>query len=494
MVIFCTNCGNKLDDDDAFCTKCGAKVDDYNDNENKSLFKSIQDDMDKKKAKKELKKLMGGGLLSNSNFSIKLAQNGLDFKDKQAIRNQLEKEIDAGQIRSGYVENRGNEILDEYITKADEQRNQRNEYIKELFESDAIKSKIEEFGISESEAISIKHSLQNKSINKNEKVVKGEIKYDIITELEKERDKNNLLKPTDDDSIYIKNINLLDENGIGGHMYRVDFIEFLEKQNLSFDNDLITQDMINNYFDSNDSLKNKITFNKQKIFKNVHDYNVNFLKENGFGGATERGGFISFMGSKGLDFNRNKITQKLVEQYINENPKILEKISAKTKPKGALYFIDGREGTLSVFPDYIELNFTGSLMKQWLSHMGGVKRIYYHQINSIQKRDVGNFTTGTLEFELPGIVRSREASQANTENVIHYDRQWQEEANKIYDYVNNKILQLHNPNYRQPATEKENTNNNSSLSQIKEAKELLDIGAITQEEFDEIKRKTLNQL
>ena len=26
MVIFCTNCGNKLDDDAAFCTKCGTKV------------------------------------------------------------------------------------------------------------------------------------------------------------------------------------------------------------------------------------------------------------------------------------------------------------------------------------------------------------------------------------------------------------------------------------------------------------------------------------
>lgn len=34
----------------------------------------------------------------------------------------------------------------------------------------------------------------------------------------------------------------------------------------------------------------------------------------------------------------------------------------------------------------------------------------------------------------------------------------------------------------------------TSLSQIKEAKELLDMGAITQEEFDEIKRKALNQL
>jgi len=238
-------------------------------------------------------------------------------------------------------------------------------------------------------------------------------------------------------------------------------------------------------------LKNQVSVNVQKTPKFIHEHNVNILKENGFGGFAERGGFTKYMKSKGLNFSNDMVTQDLVDEYIRENPQILKVIEANTKPEGALYFIDGREGSLSVFPDYIELNFTGSLMKKWLSHMGGVKRIYYHQINSIQKRDVGSFTTGTLEFELPGIVRSREASQAKSENVIHFDRKWQEEADKIYEYVNNKILQLHNPNYRQPASE---DNDNSSLSQIKEAKELLDMGAITPEEFDEIKRKVLNQL
>lgn len=311
--------------------------------------------------------------------------------------------------------------------------------------------------------------------------------------LENRAIKMNVPQKSGEDNIYIKNVNLLAENGIGGHMYRGEFIEFLKKRNLNFDNDLITQDIVNDYFDENTSLKNRLALNKQKTFRNVHDYNVDFLKENGFGGATERGGFISFMNSRGLNFKEDKITQGLVEEYVKENPKILEKVAAKTKPNGALYFIDGREGTLSVFPDYIELNFTGSLMKKWLSHMGGVKRIYYHHINSIQKRDVGSFTTGTLEFELPGIVRSGEAGQSNTENVIHYNRKWQEEANKIYEYVNNKILQLHNPNYRQPAAEKDDAGQ-SPLSLIKEAKELLDMGAITQEEFEEIKRKSLNQL
>ena len=36
MVVFCTNCGTKLDDDDAFCMNCGTKV--YNINKDKNLL------------------------------------------------------------------------------------------------------------------------------------------------------------------------------------------------------------------------------------------------------------------------------------------------------------------------------------------------------------------------------------------------------------------------------------------------------------------------
>ena len=111
------------------------------------------------------------------------------------------------------------------------------------------------------------------------------------------KDKNSSSASIGEDNIYIKNVDLLTRNGIGGHMYRGDFIEFLKKRNLSFDNDLITQKIVDDYFAENTFLKNDVLKNKQKSFRNVADYNVNLLKENGFGGASERGGFITFMKS-----------------------------------------------------------------------------------------------------------------------------------------------------------------------------------------------------
>ena len=111
------------------------------------------------------------------------------------------------------------------------------------------------------------------------------------------KDKNSSSASIGEDNIYIKNVDLLTRNGIGGHMYRGDFIEFLKKRNLSFDNDLITQKIVDDYFAENIFLKNDVLKNKQKSFRNVADYNVNLLKENGFGGASERGGFITFMKS-----------------------------------------------------------------------------------------------------------------------------------------------------------------------------------------------------
>ncbi len=158
------------------------------------------------------------------------------------------------------------------------------------------------------------------------------------------------------------------------------------------------------------------------------------------------------------------------------------------RPENALFYIDGREGTLAIFDEYIQLDFTGSLVKQYLSKMGGVKKIYYPQINSIQKRDAGNFIMGSIEFEVPGMSYSG-IGGGKSENIIHYDYYYQEEANKIYEFVNQKILNIQR-NHMHPQS---NTSDETSvLSELKKAKELLDMGAITQEEFDNIKKDLLN--
>uniref|UniRef100_UPI0025D96641 zinc-ribbon domain-containing protein n=1 Tax=uncultured Methanobrevibacter sp. TaxID=253161 RepID=UPI0025D96641 len=171
--------------------------------------------------------------------------------------------------------------------------------------------------------------------------------------------------------------------------------------------------------------------------------------------------------------------KKKLDNYAHGEYKEIE------RPEGCLYFMNGLQGTLAIYDDYIEFDFTGGKVKKYLSAFGGVKKVYYNQINSIQKRDATEVVNGTIEFELPGMSAS---AFSQNENLITYLPKYQEEADKIYDFVNNKILEL---NRAQTQPTQVVQNEVSPMAKIKEAKELLDMGVITQEEFDEIKAKYL---
>ena len=174
--------------------------------------------------------------------------------------------------------------------------------------------------------------------------------------------------------------------------------------------------------------------------------------------------------------------KKKLDNYAHGEYKEIE------RPEGCLYFMNGLQGTLAIYDDYIEFDFTGGKVKKYLSAFGGVKKVYYNQINSIQKRDATEVVNGTIEFELPGMSAS---AFSQNENLITYLPKYQEEADKIYDFVNNKILEL---NRAQTQPTQVVQNEVSPMAKIKEAKELLDMGVITQEEFDEIKAKYLAEI
>ena len=174
--------------------------------------------------------------------------------------------------------------------------------------------------------------------------------------------------------------------------------------------------------------------------------------------------------------------KKKMDQYAHGEHRDIK------RPEGCLYFMNGLQGTLAIFDDYIEFDFSGGPVKKYMSAFGGVKKVYYHQINSIQKRDATEVVNGTIEFELPGMSAS---AFSQNENLITYLPKYQDEANKIYDYVNNKILEI-NSAKAQPTQVVQNEV--SPMAKLKEAKELLDMGVITQEEFDEIKAKCLAEM
>ena len=113
---FCIYCGNKLRKDDNFCPNCGNRID-------KSDNPSVPDEMEKKKAKRELKRVIGGKFIYHKSFGNKLYYNGLDLSVVgRAIRDQLEREIESGQIRSEDIESRVDQLIAEHKIKHEEEK------------------------------------------------------------------------------------------------------------------------------------------------------------------------------------------------------------------------------------------------------------------------------------------------------------------------------------------------------------------------------------
>ena len=186
MANYCTNCGTKLGKDDNFCTNCGTKIDKSDIKQNKSVFDSIE----KKKAKEELKRVVGGRLSYNKTFSKACIYNGLDIVSTgKAIRRQVEKEIDSGQIKTGGVEFRVNQLISEFKIKMEKEKEEEKKKLKmidEIFESEEIKSEIMENNIDQKYADSIKAILKDKVIDNKEDMGEDEIRYFIKKELKKE--------------------------------------------------------------------------------------------------------------------------------------------------------------------------------------------------------------------------------------------------------------------------------------------------------------------
>ena len=186
MANFCTNCGNKLGKDDNFCSNCGTKTD----------INHPSDSLEKGRAKKELKRVVGRRLSHNNAFSNELLENGLDITNtRKAIIQQVEKEIDSGQIKIGGVEFRVNQLIVEYKAKKEEE-NRKLKIIDEIFKSEEIKSEIRKNNIDPIRLISIKDSIKDKLINKTENMSDGEVKNFIKTELQKSGKKQEKARTT----------------------------------------------------------------------------------------------------------------------------------------------------------------------------------------------------------------------------------------------------------------------------------------------------------
>lgn len=140
---FCINCGAKLGKDYNFCINCGTKIDKSDMKDSNNPFNSMHPN-EKEKAKYELKQIVGGKIFFNKSFRDELLRNDLNDYAGAVIKEQLEKEIESGQLKSGDVESRKNQLIAEYKIQKEKSEKARiaksNEMKREKVEHDNKKT------------------------------------------------------------------------------------------------------------------------------------------------------------------------------------------------------------------------------------------------------------------------------------------------------------------------------------------------------------------
>jgi hypothetical protein len=175
-----------LGKDDKFCINCGTLIDGPYSTQDNHSFKS-RSDMEKENARRELERVVGGGLFYNKTFRKELFKNDLEiFTTGKSIRQQVENEIDSGKIKSQDVQSRVNQLIQERRAESDRQKFRRFEekqaemkkikMIDDLFESEEIKSQIRKNRVDEFNVIIIKKRLKNKMVKNKQDMTEAQIK------------------------------------------------------------------------------------------------------------------------------------------------------------------------------------------------------------------------------------------------------------------------------------------------------------------------------
>lgn len=146
--------------------------------------------------------------------------------------------------------------------------------------------------------------------------------------------------------------------------------------------------------------------------------------------------------------------------------------------------LDGVNGQLELYEDKVVISRSGALAKMSYGFFKGDKTIYLNQISGIQLKPGTSFTSGYIQFTLPGGNEKTcgifEATK--DENSIMFYKRDNETAMRIKDRIEEiKNSEIHI-----------NSGSASVADELKKFKELLDVGVISQEEFTEQKRKLLS--
>lgn len=155
------------------------------------------------------------------------------------------------------------------------------------------------------------------------------------------------------------------------------------------------------------------------------------------------------------------------------------------------YKITAHTGTtLEVYDSYVIINHmqVGSLLTN-IARGGtlGGKKINFSDLTSVQFREPSGMTVGFIQFAYPGSLESKSGviDMINDENSIPIQPSMVAEAREVVDYIETRRAELRN------APQGTVIQQASGADELKKFKELLDMGAITQEEFDAKKKQIL---
>lgn len=180
------------------------------------------------------------------------------------------------------------------------------------------------------------------------------------------------------------------------------------------------------------------------------------------------------------------------EQAAQVEMEAAEKEKAEKEKVGLVYNLKGCRGrSLRVYENkcIFKVSITvGSILTQ--NATDGEKTIYYSDVIGVQFKPSG-FTIGYLQLETASSAGNNKTSNFFNENSFTYDPQTieNEKMEKVVAYIRERVEACkeakNNPVIAAPAAAV------SVADEIKKFKDLLDMGAITQEEFDAKKKQLL---
>lgn len=165
----------------------------------------------------------------------------------------------------------------------------------------------------------------------------------------------------------------------------------------------------------------------------------------------------------------------------------------KPGPDGKVFSnLHGAQRILDVYEDRIVLtqlqNFR-ALMTQ--DYFKGTKEIPFASMTSVQFKEGSTMILGYIQFEVPGIATGNNFTSENswtfeyTNNVM---------AKKVCEYCRKRIMEIKTQATKpQVQVIKQEAPVESKADELRKFKALLDDGIITQEEFDEEKKKILSK-